>query len=123
MNPAYSSKVLIYFQKVRTFEVKTIYSVSSIRLSSHFSFQSLVGPRVLESMFDDVKRMIKGQFLDQVPKHKHFRCRNTNTSDVKYKALQVLSFGLIVSSTLMNWKGLTVFTDSEYHIVIMLSGR
>merc|ERR1712062_956429 len=54
---------------------------------------------MLESMFDDVKRMDKRQFL-----------------------YQVLSFGMIVSSALMIWKGLMVVTGSESPIVVVLSG-
>ncbi|KAL7299345.1 signal peptidase complex catalytic subunit SEC11A [Trichogramma pretiosum] len=51
------------------------------------------------SSFDDVKRMNKRQFL-----------------------YQVLSFGMIVSSALMIWKGLMVVTGSESPIVVVLSG-
>ena len=54
---------------------------------------------MLDSMFDDVKRMDKRQFL-----------------------YQVLSFGMIVSSALMIWKGLMVCTGSESPIVVVLSG-
>merc|ERR1712062_388253 len=54
---------------------------------------------MLESMFDDVKRMDKRQFL-----------------------YQVLSFGMIVSSALMIWKGLMGVTGSESPIVVVLSG-
>jgi len=54
---------------------------------------------MLDAMFDDVKRMNKRQFL-----------------------YQVLSFGMIVSSALMIWKGLMVFTGSESPIVVVLSG-
>uniref|UniRef100_A0A8C4R9L6 Signal peptidase complex catalytic subunit SEC11 n=1 Tax=Eptatretus burgeri TaxID=7764 RepID=A0A8C4R9L6_EPTBU len=35
---------------------------------------------------------------------------------------QVLNFGMIVSSALMIWKGLMVFTGSESPIVVVLSG-
>merc|ERR1712115_364556 len=51
------------------------------------------------SMLDDVKRMDKRQFL-----------------------YQILSFGMIVSSALMIWKGLMVVTGSESPIVVVLSG-
>ncbi|XP_046982690.1 signal peptidase complex catalytic subunit SEC11A [Schistocerca americana] len=51
------------------------------------------------SMFDEVARMNKRQFL-----------------------YQVLSFGMIVSSALMIWKGLMVVTGSESPIVVVLSG-
>ena len=54
---------------------------------------------LLDSVFDDVKRMDKRQFL-----------------------YQLLSFGMIVSSALMIWKGLMVFTGSESPIVVVLSG-
>ncbi|CAG2057892.1 unnamed protein product [Timema podura] len=54
---------------------------------------------MLQSIFDDVKRMNKRQFL-----------------------YQVLSFGMIVSSALMIWKGLMVVTGSESPIVVVLSG-
>ena len=50
-------------------------------------------------LFDDVKRMDKRQFF-----------------------YQVLSFGMIVSSALMIWKGLMVVTGSESPIVVVLSG-
>ena len=49
-------------------------------------------------LFDDVKRMDKRQFF-----------------------YQVLSFGMIVSSALMIWKGLMVVTGSESPIVVVLS--
>lgn len=55
--------------------------------------------KMLESLFDDVKRMNKRQFL-----------------------YQGLSFGMIVSSALMIWKGLIVVTGSESPIVVVLSG-
>ncbi|XP_031838338.1 signal peptidase complex catalytic subunit SEC11 homolog C twr [Nomia melanderi] len=51
------------------------------------------------STFDDVRRMNKRQFL-----------------------YQVLSFGMIVSSALMMWKGLMVVTGTESPIVVVLSG-
>jgi hypothetical protein len=54
---------------------------------------------MMESLFDDVKRMDKRQFF-----------------------YQVLSFGMIVSSALMIWKGLMVVTGSESPIVVVLSG-
>lgn len=53
----------------------------------------------LDSMLGDVQRMDKRQFL-----------------------YQVLSFGMIVSSALMIWKGLMVVTGSESPIVVVLSG-
>lgn len=54
---------------------------------------------MFQNLFDDVKRMNKRQFL-----------------------YQVLSFGMIVSSALMIWKGLMVITGSESPIVVVLSG-
>lgn len=54
---------------------------------------------MLQSSFEDVRRMNKRQFL-----------------------YQVLSFGMIVSSALMLWKGLIVVTGSESPIVVVLSG-
>ncbi|XP_051160015.1 signal peptidase complex catalytic subunit SEC11A [Leptopilina boulardi] len=54
---------------------------------------------MLQSALDDLKRMNKRQFL-----------------------YQVLSFGMIVSSALMIWKGLMVVTGSESPIVVVLSG-
>ena len=69
-------------------------------------------------MFDDVKRMDKRQFLYQV---------NSSVDILVYRLqlpfiLQVLSFGMIVSSALMIWKGLMVVTGSESPIVVVLSG-
>ncbi|XP_050422419.1 signal peptidase complex catalytic subunit SEC11A [Adelges cooleyi] len=54
---------------------------------------------MFDGFLDDLKRMNKRQFL-----------------------YQVLSFGMIVSSALMIWKGLMVFTGSESPIVVVLSG-
>ena len=82
---------------------------------------------MLDSMFDDVKRMDKRQFLYQVQNFVllHINicivlaCKEiffTNNLD------QVLSFGMIVSSALMIWKGLMVVTGSESPIVVVLSG-
>ena len=72
---------------------------------------------MLESMFDDVKRMDKRQFLYQVilPAECLILVFRTYLS-------QVLSFGMIVSSALMIWKGLMVVTGSESPIVVVLSG-
>ncbi|XP_076249696.1 signal peptidase complex catalytic subunit SEC11 homolog C twr [Calliopsis andreniformis] len=53
----------------------------------------------MQHIFDDVWRMNKRQFL-----------------------YQVLSFGMIVSSALMIWKGFMVVTGSESPIVVVLSG-
>ncbi|XP_017885500.1 signal peptidase complex catalytic subunit SEC11A [Ceratina calcarata] len=54
---------------------------------------------MLQSVFDDVRRMNKRQFL-----------------------YQMLSFAMVVSSALMIWKGLMVVTGSESPIVVVLSG-
>lgn len=51
----------------------------------------------MDSLFEDLRRMNKRQFL-----------------------YQVLSFGMIVSSALMIWKGLMVVTGSESPIVVVL---
>lgn len=79
---------------------------------------------MLESLFDDVRRMNKRQvtkigfaYLDVVniqPVHEFFP-----NFQFMY---QVLSFGMIVSSALMIWKGLMVVTGSESPIVVVLSG-
>ncbi|GAB0087447.1 Signal peptidase complex catalytic subunit SEC11 [Sergentomyia squamirostris] len=53
----------------------------------------------IDSLLNDVQRMDKRQFL-----------------------YQFLSFGMIVSSALMIWKGLMVVTGSESPIVVVLSG-
>ena len=90
-------------------------SWSSKLCISDWSFQS---SSMLESMFDDVKRMDKRQFLYQV---------SSSVDILVYRLqlpfiLQVLSFGMIVSSALMIWKGLMVVTGSESPIVVVLSG-
>jgi len=54
---------------------------------------------MFDSVFDDVKRMDKRQFV-----------------------FQVLSIGMIVSSALMIWKGLMVVTGSASPIVVVLTG-
>jgi signal peptidase len=51
----------------------------------------------MEGLFEDLRRMNKRQFV-----------------------YQVLSFGMIVSSALMIWKGLMVVTGSESPIVVVL---
>ncbi|XP_055696651.1 signal peptidase complex catalytic subunit SEC11A [Lutzomyia longipalpis] len=53
----------------------------------------------LDGLLNDIQRMDKRQFF-----------------------YQVLSFGMIVSSALMIWKGLMVVTGSESPIVVVLSG-
>lgn len=54
---------------------------------------------MIQGTIEEVKRMNKRQFI-----------------------YQVLSFGMIVSSALMLWKGLMVLTGSESPIVVVLSG-
>ncbi|KAI5697236.1 hypothetical protein M8J76_012178 [Diaphorina citri] len=54
---------------------------------------------MIQDAINDLKRLNKRQFL-----------------------YQVLSFGMIVSSALMIWKGLMVLTGSESPIVVVLSG-
>lgn len=75
---------------------------------------------MLDSMFDDVKRMDKRQFYYQVRLFvdQNFKFKFTSLSSF----IQVLSFGMIVSSALMIWKGLMVVTGSESPIVVVLSG-
>ena len=82
---------------------------------------------MLESMFDDVKRMDKRQFLYQVMHHQEFVTHQLSIDEkiitvIQQVKLQVLSFGMIVSSALMIWKGLMVVTGSESPIVVVLSG-
>ncbi|CAG0920460.1 unnamed protein product [Notodromas monacha] len=54
---------------------------------------------LVSEMLDDLKRMNRRQL-----------------------AFQVLNFAMIISSALMIWKGLMVFTGSESPIVVVLSG-
>ncbi|XKL60248.1 hypothetical protein PGB90_001264 [Kerria lacca] len=54
---------------------------------------------MIQGTIEEIKRMNKRQFI-----------------------YQVLSFGMIVSSALMLWKGLMVITGSESPIVVVLSG-
>lgn len=80
---------------------------------------------MLDSLFDDVKRMNKRQvsfnlcFNGDVP-HRRF-CPHCSPLILQF-IYQVLSFGMIVSSALMIWKGLMVVTGSESPIVVVLSG-
>lgn len=97
----------------------------------------------ISNLFDDVKRMNKRQvnckknllssshILNFVEFKNFFLMRKFNlifwdpnffymfTLQFLY---QVLSFGMIVSSALMIWKGLMVVTGSESPIVVVLSG-
>jgi signal peptidase len=52
---------------------------------------------------------------------KQFSTKVVDVVNVKLFS-QVLSFGMIVSSALMIWKGLMVVTGSESPIVVVLSG-
>uniref|UniRef100_A0A023FB37 Signal peptidase complex catalytic subunit SEC11 n=2 Tax=Triatoma infestans TaxID=30076 RepID=A0A023FB37_TRIIF len=60
---------------------------------------------MIQGALDELRRMNKRQVLSR----KHF-------------LYQCLSFGMIVSSALMIWKGLMVVTGSESPIVVVLSG-
>lgn len=81
---------------------------------------------MLDNIFDDVKRMNKRQVIF------HWAYRNAINNKpagiftflyFKFQFIyQVLSFGMIVSSALMIWKGLMVVTGSESPIVVVLSG-
>ena len=51
--------------------------------------------------------------------HKYLQAYNKKKTT---SIFQVLSFGMIVSSALMIWKGLMVGTGSESPIVVVLSG-
>ena len=53
--------------------------------------------------------------------HMFFLCGENNFDISVFQFLyQVLSFGMIVSSALMIWKGLMVVTGSESPIVVVL---
>ena len=88
-------------------------------------------------MFSDVQRMDKRQvflfsccckfniianlkFLNDLPSNKQ-TMYDWNMFPFQF-LYQVLSFGMIVSSALMIWKGLMVVTGSESPIVVVLSG-
>jgi len=71
---------------------------SSINFNSS-SVEKMGLSEQFSSLFKDVQRMDKRQYL-----------------------YQFLSFGMIVSSALMIWKGLMVATGSESPIVVVLSG-
>ena len=81
---------------------------------------------MLENLFDDVKRMDKRQFIYQVLpiEYQEFdiKLKVTYKLTIWLCYIQVLSFGMIVSSALMIWKGLMVVTGSESPIVVVLSG-
>lgn len=92
----------------------------------------------MESMLGDVQRMDKRQvstFAAILSKLSAFQVYLVGTGCsfliyrdcIKNESLfqffyQVLSFGMIVSSALMIWKGLMVVTGSESPIVVVLSG-
>lgn len=78
-----------------------------------------------ESLFGDVQRMDKRQVMSK--KAIAILTKATNLILSPYPNFlqffyQVLSFGMIVSSALMIWKGLMVVTGSESPIVVVLSG-
>lgn len=85
------------------------------------------------SLFRDVVRMDKRQVstrkkvetIERFKKSIFFTCAFQSDAN-KLKRLQhlyqFLSFGMIVSSALMIWKGLMVVTGSESPIVVVLSG-
>lgn len=83
---------------------------------------------MLDALFDDVKRMNKRQvfFTDIVMLRWRGRAHSsifTGCCTILLQFIyQVLSFGMIVSSALMIWKGLMVVTGSESPIVVVLSG-
>lgn len=74
----------------------------------------------MDGLFGDVQRMDKRQVT---VKHNRPLGISLNAFLVLAQFLyQVLSFGMIVSSALMIWKGLMVATGSESPIVVVLSG-
>jgi signal peptidase I len=77
-----------------------------------------------ESLFGDVQRMDKRQVGRVKSPLKVIAEKATNLNFVFPMQFfyQVLSFGMIVSSALMIWKGLMVVTGSESPIVVVLSG-
>jgi len=95
--------------------------------------------KMLQSALDDVKRMNKRQVMSSARFRPLFdsklarvvvpamflapRCFGScnNVEFFHFQFLyQVLSFGMIVSSALMIWKGLMVVTGSESPIVVVL---
>lgn len=79
----------------------------------------------LGSLFKDVQRMDKRQVsaVSRI-RFSFWMCFNWNIfhSVLPQHLYQFLSFGMIVSSALMIWKGLMVVTGSESPIVVVLSG-
>lgn len=78
------------------------------------------------SLFKDVQRMDKRQVswkAKTFPRRWHFVWIDVSVISFYLQHLyQFLSFGMIVSSALMIWKGLMVVTGSESPIVVVLSG-
>lgn len=78
------------------------------------------------SLFKDVQRMDKRQVswkAEPFPRRWHFVGTDVWVISFYLQHLyQFLSFGMIVSSALMIWKGLMVVTGSESPIVVVLSG-
>lgn len=75
----------------------------------------------LSSMFGDVQRMNKRQ-VSNIFEGTLLTSINMKISYYFQFLYQVLSFGMIISSALMIWKGLMVVTGSESPIVVVLSG-
>lgn len=78
----------------------------------------------LGSLFKDVQRMDKRQVNSAKKKTNEFSNDMGDKKNCLYlqHLYQFLSFGMIVSSALMIWKGLMVVTGSESPIVVVLSG-
>lgn len=58
---------------------------------------------------NDLQKMIDLSFLDEL--------KRMNKRQLYY---QILNFGMIVSTALMIWKGLMIYTGSESPIVVVL---
>lgn len=85
---------------------------------------------MLQSIFDDVRRMNKRQVnffrttIIVVSRDLEIAYGDYMSVFSDFQFLyQVLSFGMIVSSALMIWKGLMVVTGSESPIVVVLRYR
>jgi Peptidase S24-like len=83
----------------------------------------------VDGVLSDVQRMDKRQVIMSWPKIPAASSPHENADPViclfaqfSQFFYQVLSFGMIVSSALMIWKGLMVVTGSESPIVVVLSG-
>lgn len=80
----------------------------------------------VEGLFKDVQRMDKRQVSEKLQQllynYHHPNISLINNLHLFQHLYQFLSFGMIVSSALMIWKGLMVVTGSESPIVVVLSG-